>query len=255
VAVVIALEAVSASIGQRPVLSEVSVAVAAGEVVALCGPNGAGKSSAIRAACGLLVPSSGTVRLGNDPIRTLDAPERAARIAYLPQDRRIAWNMPAIEIAGLGSPFLAGDEARRRALEALAEMEAEHLADRGVAEMSGGERARVLIARTLATRARALTLDEPVAGLDPEAQYLVMDRLRTRAAGGHAVLVSLHDLSLAAEYADRIVVLDGGRVVADASPPEALSAQVLADVFRIDGAWIDGPRGPLLMPSRRAQGA
>lgn len=233
----IALDGVSAAIGGRRVLEGVTLRVAAGEVVALCGPNGAGKSSVLRAACGLLPVTAGSVRLGGDPMRGLSEPERAARIAYLPQERRIAWNMAAVEIAALGLPFLPGDEARARARSALEEVGAGHLAERGVAEMSGGERARVLIARVLATGARTLALDEPVAGLDPDAAFLVMAGLKARAAAGQGVLVSLHDLPLAAGFADRIVVIDGGRVVADGPPREALGDRMLEAVFRVGGDW------------------
>ncbi|MES2860543.1 MAG: ABC transporter ATP-binding protein [Pseudomonadota bacterium] len=242
----IALERATASIGGRVVFSDLSFDVRPGEIVALCGPNGAGKSSAIRAACGLLPVLGGQVRLGGDRIDALSQRERAARVAYLPQERRIAWNMPAVEIAALGLPFLAGGEARDRALAALSEVGAGHLGDRGVAEMSGGERARVLIARTLATGAAALALDEPVAGLDPDAQFLVMDRLRAHAEGGQGVLISLHDLGLAAAYADRVVVLYQGRVVADGPPREALSPILLRQAFSVDGDWIGDPGGEAL---------
>ncbi|MDP3406098.1 MAG: ABC transporter ATP-binding protein [Brevundimonas sp.] len=246
----IALDGVSAAIGGRTVLEGVSLTVAAGELVALCGPNGAGKSSVLRAACGLLPVTAGTVRLEGDPVRGLTEPERAARIAFLPQERRIAWNMAAVEIAALGLPFLPGDQARARARAALEEVGAGPLADRGVAEMSGGERARVLIARVLATGAKALALDEPVAGLDPDAAFLVMGRLKARAAAGQGVLVSLHDLPLAAGFADRIVMIDGGRVVADGPPREALSPGVLGEVFRVAGEWGQGPDNGLRLIRR-----
>jgi ABC-type cobalamin/Fe3+-siderophores transport system ATPase subunit len=124
------------------------------------------------------------------------------------------------------------------------------LAERGVAEMSGGERTRVLIARVLATGAKALLLDEPVAGLDPDAQFLLMDRLRARARMGQAVILSLHDLSLAARYADRVIVMNEGRVAADAPPTEALSPAILADVFRLDAQWVQTPEGLVLSTGR-----
>ncbi len=242
----IALTGVSASLGARQVLNNVSLAVGAGELVALCGPNGAGKSSVLRAACGLLAIQAGEVQLGEQEIGSLSASQRAERLAYLPQDRRIAWNMPAIEIAALGLPYLAATHARDRAMQALIELEAGHLAERGVADMSGGERARVLIARTLTTHAKTLALDEPVAGLDPDAQFLVMERLTARAAAGQAVIVSLHDLELAAEWADRVVVIDQGRAVADGPPPAVLTPTILQDVFRISGTWLEDEVGASL---------
>ena len=155
-------------------------------------------------------------------------------------------------MAALGAPFLSGEEALIRARAALEEVGAGHLADRGAAEMSGGERARVLLARALATSAPLLLADEPIAGLDPDAQRLVLERLRARADAGQGVLVSLHDLTLAAASADRIVVLDAGRVVADGPPLEALAPAVLRRTFGLDGRWIDGPDGPLLA-ARRVQ--
>lgn len=248
----LALEKASARLGRRTVLEDVGFSVAAGEVVALCGPNGAGKSSAIRAAAGLLPLDRGLAALAGEDVRALSHRARAERVAYLPQERRIAWNLPAVEVAALGVPFLTGGVALERARAALEEVGAGALADRGVAEMSGGERARVLLARALASPAPLLLADEPIAGLDPDAQRLVLERLRARAKAGGAVLVSLHDLTLAAEFADRVVVLNAGRVVAAGTPTKALAPEVLRGVFGLDGSWIDGPGGPLLA-ARRAQ--
>ncbi|MFC7379624.1 ABC transporter ATP-binding protein [Brevundimonas sp. GCM10030266] len=240
----------SARLGGREVLKAVSLTVAAGELVAVVGPNGAGKSSVIRALAGLLPLTSGEARLGGEALSRLSARSRAERASYLPQEGRIAWNLPAIELAALGAPFLSASDALARARTALEEVEIGHLADRGVAEMSGGERARVLLARALTASAGALLADEPVAGLDPDAQLLVLDCLRTRAQAGQAVLVSLHDLTLAARYSDRVVVLDEGRVVADAAPLIALTPEAMASVFGLNARWIEGPDGPLLSSLR-----
>ena len=250
---VLSLVNATARLGGRTVLDGVDLSVAAGELVAVVGPNGAGKSSAIRALAGLLPLSAGHALLGGDDVASLTPGERAARAAYLPQERRIAWNLPAIEVAALGAPFLT--DALERARAALDEVEAGHLADRGVAEMSGGERARVLLARALATGARALLADEPTTGLDPEAQLMVLERLKARARAGQGVLVSLHDLALAARFADRIVVLDAGRVVADAAPLAALTPAVMAATFGLAGRWVEGPDGPLLSSGRYSAGS
>lgn len=241
-----------ASLGGRKVLDGADVQVEFGQLVALVGPNGAGKSCLIKAFAGVLDLDGGVARLNGDDVRTLSSRERARRVAYLPQERRIAWNLPAVEIAALGAPYLSGADALARAHAALAEVGIAHLADRGVAEMSGGERARVLLARALVVDAPLLLADEPIAGLDPDAQRLVLELLRARADGGAGVLVSLHDLTLAATMADRVVVLDQGRVVADAVPIQALSPAILREVFGLDGGWIEGPNGPLLA-ARRAQ--
>ena len=251
---VVALERATAAIGRRTVLDAVDLSIGSGELVALCGPNGAGKSSAIRAALGLLSLSGGRALLDGQALPDLSPGQRAECAAYLPQERRIAWNLPAVEVAALGAPWLAGEAALDRARAALVEVDIGHLADRGVSEMSGGERARVLLARLLTTRARALLADEPVAGLDPDAQLMVLERLTTRARAGQAVLVSLHDLTLAARFADRVVVLDQGRVVADGPPLEALRPEILRPVFGLSAVWIDGPDGPLLAASRAVTG-
>lgn len=247
---VLELDEVSAAIGKKPVVRNADLVIQAGELVALCGPNGAGKSSLVRVAAGLLKPTSGSVRYSGVQSSSLSARERAACLSYLAQERRVTWNMPAAELAALGAPFLAGTDALIRARNALEEVGVGRLHDRGVADMSGGERARVLLARALVSEAPLVLADEPIAGLDPDAQLLVLERLRARRDAGGAVLVSLHDLNLAAQYADRVVVLDQGAIVADASPIDALTKNVLHQVFSLDAVWVEGPDGPLLSARR-----
>lgn len=237
---------VGAKLNGRAVLHAVTLDIEAGQRVALCGPNGSGKSSLIRVAADLLKPSTGQVLLGGTPIRTLSGPQRARALAYLAQDRRIAWNMPAVEIAALGVPLLERDAGMKCAMQALDDVGAGHLADRGVADMSGGERARVLLARLLATRAPLLLADEPVAGLDPDAQIQILETLRTRSQQGDAVVVSLHDLTLAARWADRVWVMDQGRLIADGPPMQALNQTVLTKTFGLTATWIETSEGPLL---------
>lgn len=245
-AVVAELVSASARLGGRVVLDGVSLTLHAGRITALCGPNGAGKTSVMRALLGLAPLSGGRALLGGADVAGLGPRRRAELAAWLPQERRIAWNMPAVEIAALGAPFLDPLRARARALAALEEAGAAHLADRGAADMSGGERARVLLARALAAEGRALLADEPAAGLDPAAQLAVMTRLRARARGGQAVLVSLHDLTLAARFADRVLVLDHGRLAADDTPMAALSPEILARVFEVQGSWLSAADGAVL---------
>jgi iron complex transport system ATP-binding protein len=245
------LRSVSVRRGARTILEDVSLSVEPGEVLGLIGPNGAGKTTLLRAALGLQKLSGGEARLGGRPLASLGESERAAIAGYLPQERRVAWNMPAREVAALGAAALPPAQGHAIADACLAELEVSALADRGVLDMSGGERARVLLARLLATRAPLLVADEPAAGLDPEAQLLILERLRQRAADGAAVIVTSHDLALAARACDRLAVLHEGRLKALAPPREALSAQVLAEVFALDGALIETPTGLTLAARRR----
>lgn len=244
------IEGLGLSRGKRTVVRDVSLSVGPGELIALVGPNGAGKTSLIQAVCGLLKPDAGQVRLDGADLSTLSPRGRAGTLTYLPQDGTVAWNLPAIEVVALGAGFLQSDGARGRAMAALEEVEAGALADRGVAELSGGERARVLLARVLASDAGLILADEPVAGLDPEGQLLVLERLKARAGAGQTVVASLHDLSLAARFADRVIVMDQGKIRADGPTAQALDPSVLRDVFGLAGRWLDSEDGPFLTLTR-----
>lgn len=241
----------SVAIAGRLVLDGARLAVTPGEVVGVVGANGAGKTTLLRAALGLAKLSVGVAKLGGRPLHDLSELRRAGLAGYLPQERRIAWNMPAWRIAALGAAHAAPTEARRRALAALNEIGLADLAQRGVRDMSGGERARVLIARLLATEAPLLVADEPTAGLDPDAALRITDMLRNRAEKGAAVIATLHDLTLAARGCDRLAVMSGGRIIALATPQEALSGAVLAEAFGLDGGLVDTPAG-WVMAARRA---
>lgn len=234
----------------RRVLDGVSLTVTPGERVAVVGPNGAGKTTLLRAALGLQ-SSTGTVRLFGEDVRRLSERRRAERVGYLPQERRVAWGLSARRVAALGAALKPPREADRDGEAALARVGiGPALMGRSVFAMSGGERARVLLARLLATGAPLLVADEPAAGLDPDAQLRVLDDLAEEARGGRAVVLTLHDLTLAARWADRVLILHEGRVAGEGPPIEALSTAVLADVFGLNGRWIATETGPVLSASR-----
>jgi iron complex transport system ATP-binding protein len=245
------LDKASVSLGARRVLDSADLTVCGGELVGVLGPNGAGKTTLLRAALGLTRLTSGSARLSGDEVAGLGPEERARRVAYLPQERRLAWSLAAWRIASLGAVDRPPALAREAALEALARVEMSGLADRGVLDMSGGERARVLLARLLATRAPLLVADEPVAGLDVEAQFHTLDLLREEARGGRAVIVTLHDLTLAARACDRVVIVDRGRIVADGAVTQVLTPTCLAEVFGLAGALVETDAGPVLAARRQ----
>jgi iron complex transport system ATP-binding protein len=249
------LEAVSARRGRRQVLDGVSLSVLPGEVVGIVGPNGAGKTTLLRAALALQPLAGGRALVGGADPRALSPLELSRRAGYLPQERRLAWNLPAWRVAALGALHDPPAEARRLALEALARVGLESLAERGALEMSGGERARVLLARLLTTRAPLYLADELTAGLDPDAQLMALELMREQAAGGTSVVLTLHDLTLAARVCDRLVVLSEGRVAAEGPPLEALSGPVLDRVFGLDGRLIETPAGLVLAAARKGRAA
>lgn len=242
---------VAVDIAGRRVVDGVNLAVSRGEVVGLLGANGCGKTTLLRAALGLMRVTGGEAKLAGRAVKGLGEGARSRLAGYLPQERRVGWNLPAWRVAALGAPHLPPAQAREVALAALTDVEMSHLAERGVFDMSGGERARVLLARLLATDAPLLIADEPAAGLDPDAQLLVMDILRARAAAGAAVLVTLHDLSLAARSCDRLAVMAKGRLVADDPPRAALTAEVLREAFGVGGVVIERDGSMVLSGLRR----
>ncbi|MEX0751903.1 MAG: ABC transporter ATP-binding protein [Xanthobacteraceae bacterium] len=241
-------EAVTVKLGGASVVDDVSLSLRARELVALVGPNGAGKTTLMRALAQLL-PSSGSIEINGRPLQSLRLRERARAIAYLPQGHVFHWPMPVAAVVALGRHPHADAFARtspadrtavRRALRATA---TEELAARRVTTLSGGERARVALARALATEAPILFADEPTASLDPRHQLLVMELLRRAARSGGAVLAILHDLTLAARFADRVMVMDGGRIVANGLPTDALNPAQLAKVFGVDAVSVDTGEG------------
>jgi iron complex transport system ATP-binding protein len=216
--------------GSRPVVDQVSLRLAEGEFVGLIGPNGAGKTTLLRGALGLL-PSEGASSLAALPLRA-----RAKAAAWLPQAREVAWPVTVEALVALGrTPHLGARRpaaADRAAVDrALAQMELGSYRDRIATELSGGEQARVLIARALAQETPLLMADEPIAGLDPAAQIRTMEVFAKLAAEGHGVIASLHDLGLAARHCSRLLMLSRGRLVADGTPEQVLTEANLKEVF------------------------
>lgn len=241
---------IAVRLGERPVLHGVDLRVAPGEMVGLLGPNGAGKSTLMRVMAGLLEPDEGAVNLGGRPLTDIARNERARTMAYLPQGAQINWPVAVERLVALGRlPHLSGWQRprghdRSAVAAALRATDIEALRARPATELSGGEAARVLLARVLAAEPAVLLADEPVAALDPRHQLALMDLLHRWAGGGVAVLVVLHDLGLAARFCDRLVLLHEGTVLREGAPEAVMTPDALARAYGVE-ARIERHQGAL----------
>lgn len=239
-------------LGGRAVVDGVSAAFQSGVVTAILGPNGAGKSTLLSCLAGLRKPQGGRVSLDGDDILAMPPRGRARRIGFIPQTPEIAWAVEARILVGLGrTPFIGSSglsledaAAIDRAMEAAG---VAAMADRDVTTLSGGERGRVLIARALAGDPEWLLADEPLTGLDPGHQLDAGDLFRSLAHDeGRGVILTLHDLSLAARIADRIIIMAGGRLLADGPPAAALSVDVMRQAYGVEVRIAEGEGGVLI---------
>ncbi|MFB8775354.1 heme ABC transporter ATP-binding protein [Streptomyces broussonetiae] len=243
-------------LGARTVLDGVDIAARAGEVLALVGPNGAGKSTLLSALAADVPPAAGVVRLHGRPASDWSAPELALRRAMLPQAAALSFPFTVADVVRMGRAPWAGTDAEEQddaaVAAAMAATEVTGFAVRPFSALSGGERARVALARVLAQRAPLLLLDEPTAALDLRHQELVLRLCRERAGAGDAVVVVLHDLGLAAAHAHRVAVLHAGRVAADGPPQEVFSEGLLSEVYDQPVEVLPHPRtGAVLVTPRR----
>lgn len=251
-------EAVAVARNGHAILDGVAISAAAGEVVGLIGPNGAGKSTLMRIMCRLQQPDAGEVLIEGQDARELDRRRLARTIAYLAQGADCHWPLSVERVVALGRLPHLGPWQRPRAEDARAVAEAMHEADvsslgsRSLDTLSGGERARALLARALAVEAPAMLADEPVAQLDSYHQLQIMEVFRRRAAAGAAVVIVLHDLSLAARFCDRLVLLCAGRSIATGAPERVLAPANLEAAYAIRAVYGSHEGTSFIVPWARA---
>lgn len=244
----LSLRNLGASLRGRQVFQGVSLDIGPGEVVGLIGPNGAGKTTLMRAALGL-IPHQ-----GDSSLAAMAPRARARHAAWMPQNHEIAWPVDVETLVTLGRiPHLSAGQSvqpqdRAAVDRALNQMGLEPLRHRTATHLSGGEQTRALIARTLAQDTALVLADEPIAGLDPAHQISTMGCFQDIAAQGKSVMVSIHDLGLAVRHCSRLVLLSGGRLVADGPPRSVLSAANLRAHFGITAHFVDTPAGPVFQP-------
>lgn len=252
---------------RRPVLDGVALEVFAGELLALVGPNGAGKSSALKCLGGIETTWSGRIELEGRRLTDFPANERARRIAYLPQFFAPHWELSVADLLDIGrergltafgwrairAPVPAAVNAADRSSGLLRDLELTGLLDRQFASLSGGERARALLAQALIARPNLLLADEPIASLDPAHQLRTMQYLR-RSLSEVASLVVLHDLNLALRFADRIAVMAEGRIVVCGTSEDVLTSGILTEVFGVRFETYPTPWGQAVLPGREDLG-
>jgi len=241
----------SAGYGNRPIVRDVSAKpLRIGEITALVGPNGAGKSTLLRALAGL-IRATGTARLGDCDLIALSARERARRVAFMPQSLPAGVGLTVVEtlISALkASPTHSGILPRgmpHQAFGVLDRLGIAHLMMEPMDRLSGGQRQLVALAQALVREPRLLLLDEPTSALDLRHQFEVMRTVRSLAEDGRIVVIVLHDLSLAARWADRVIVMADGRLRSEGAPKDAITPAVLADVYKVDARVAAGADGTL----------
>lgn len=229
------VKGLNVSLGDRPILRKLGFEGRRGELLALIGPNGAGKTTCLRALLGLIPSVADVLEAAGTPLAKLSLTERARLMAYIPQSRHVAWPLSVQGLVGLGR-HPHRESARKSSAHVAKAIESvglEALANRNVQSLSGGELALALLARALAVEAPMLLADEPVASLDLAHQIVVMERLRAIAGAGSCVLVVLHDLSLAARFCDRLLLLDQGRIAIEGSPAQVIADPALEIAYRV----------------------
>jgi iron complex transport system ATP-binding protein len=252
--VVISLHDVRVELGGRTVLRGVDLEIIPGKVLGLIGPNGAGKSTLLHVVAGDLSPSSGSVTVGDRAVRDIRSAELSRLRAVLSQDNAVAFPFLVREVVEMGrSPWSRMSDEKTDAAAiatAIARADIGHLLDRPFPSLSGGERARVSLARVLTQTTPVVLLDEPTAALDLRHQEDVMRVARELAADGVAVVVVLHDLSLAGAFAHRLALIDDGAIVRVGTPTEVLEPALIGRVYGLPVTVIDHGGSPMVVPQR-----
>jgi len=238
------VDGLSVTYDDARVLNQVTFSAAGGSMIGLVGPNGAGKTTLIKAMAGLLPAASGALTLDSIQLSAWPLDVLAQTIGYLSQSRAVHWPVTVDRLVSLGrlphrGPWDGVSEKDQEAIDkALTLTDVKDLGKRAVTTLSGGELARVLLARVLAGEPQIVLADEPVSGLDPGHTLQVLNGLKKLSSGGRLVIVVLHDLTLASRFCDRLILLHKGRVAADGTPANVLTEKALAAVYGVEAVTV-----------------
>lgn len=243
----------------RDVLQNIDLSIGTGELIGLIGPNGAGKSTLLKTLMGLQPCQQGQVYWQQQLLTSVTAKQRAKQLAYLPQQDTAHWALTVEHLVGLGrspwhKPLSLWSDADRRAIEqALTDCDLLPMRKRPITELSGGEVRRALLARVFAGQPQCILADEPINALDPYHQLHVMELLQAHCQRGGTAVAALHDLSMAARFCQRLILLDHGQVVADGTPATVLQPQRLAQVYGVEVSMHCDGQGVSVLPTRRIE--
>ncbi len=246
----------SCSLEGREILHGVSFTLGEGEFLAVLGPNGAGKTTLFRCVLGNLPGCRGEIALEGKDLRSMSRAERAAAAAYIPQIHRPGFGYSVLDMVLMGATHTLGafsapgKKERELALESLRRVGAEGLAERDFTSLSGGERQLVLIARALAQRSRILVMDEPTSALDYGNRIRILEMVRGLADEGYGILLSTHDPQHVLSYADSVLALKGGAVVAGGSVAETLDSSLIRNLYGVETDFLSSPSGPVIIPKK-----
>ena len=245
------LEGVSIVRSKRTILTDITLSIEPGEVFALVGPNGAGKSTLLGALSGEITPSRGTALVAGQATSSFRPKKLSQHRAILLQSNQVSFPFSVRQVVEMGrNPWVGTDRADsdEQMIDTAMQLTGiEQLATRRFNELSGGERARVSLARVLAQDTELMLLDEPTAALDLHHQDRVMRVIRDHATGSRAVVVVVHDLSLAAAYADRVGLIVDGRLVAVGTPEEVMTPEILSDAYNVPLEVMRAPDGNIMV--------
>ena len=241
------------SYGKDKILDKTTLDIFKGELISVVGPNGTGKSTFIRCINGLLKAQKGRIRINQADIRNLSRPQIAKRVSYVPQNSSSVFNLKVFDMVSFGrrpyNSFRIKREDRIKVLKALNILHIEHLAMRNYNHLSGGQQQKVIIARALAQETGIILLDEPISNLDIRHQLEVMDTLRALVdKAGVSILMVVHDLNIAAQYSDRIVIMNEGRIVAAGKPEEVITKENIAAIYGVDAEITTVKNKPHIIP-------